>query len=209
MIPSLPFASCYVYSPSGAGGVSKRSRLLCGMLKIADPGFIAQFAATVRQATAADAPFEAFFAPTTLLVPVPGCRTGCADRVSSADRLALALHREGLGRAVYRGLRRVRPVAKSATAAAGARPSVGAHLASLFFEPDAEPPPSVVLVDDVVTKGRTLLAAATRLQEAWPQTDIRAFALLRTLGFAPGVERLLEPCVGRIVWAAGDARRDP
>ena len=68
---------------------------------------------------------------------------------------------------------------------------------------------SVVLIDDVVTKGRTLLAAATRLQEAFPEADIRAFALLRTQGLIPGVQRLLDPCKGEIRWKAGDAHRNP
>ena len=209
MIRSLSFASCYVYSPGGESAVSRRSRLLCAMLKIADPGFITRFATTVRHAAAAEAPLAAFFLPSAVLVPVPGCRPACADLVSSADRLALALLAEDLGVTVCRGLRRVRPVAKSATAAAGTRPTVGAHLSSLSFEADSAAPASVVLVDDVVTKGRTLLAAATCLHAAWPHTEIRAFALLRTLGYAAGVERLLEPCVGRIVWQAGDARREP
>ena len=70
-------------------------------------------------------------------------------------------------------------------------------------------PENVVLIDDVVTKGRTLLAAATRLHEAFPGAQIRAFALLRTMGLIPGVQRLLDPCTGEIRWKAGDAHRSP
>jgi adenine/guanine phosphoribosyltransferase-like PRPP-binding protein len=66
-----------------------------------------------------------------------------------------------------------------------------------------------VLIDDVVTKGRTLLAAATRVREALPGAEIRAFALLRTMGFIQGIDRLLDPCVGEIRWRAGDAHRNP
>jgi hypoxanthine phosphoribosyltransferase len=67
----------------------------------------------------------------------------------------------------------------------------------------------VLLVDDVVTKGRTLLAAATRIHEAFPDAEVRAFALLRTVGFEPEVDRLLRPCVGAIRWRRGDAHRYP
>ena len=35
------------------------------------------------------------------------------------------------------------------------------------------------------------------------------FALIRTLGFEPRVEHLIEPCQGVIRWAGGDARREP
>jgi adenine/guanine phosphoribosyltransferase-like PRPP-binding protein len=67
----------------------------------------------------------------------------------------------------------------------------------------------IVMVDDVITKGRTLLAAAIRLYEAFPNADIRAFALVRTMGFVPDVRQPLDPCLGVVRWAAGDARREP
>jgi hypothetical protein len=70
-------------------------------------------------------------------------------------------------------------------------------------------PQGVVLIDDVITKGRTFLAAAARVREAFPHAQIRAFALLRTMGFIAGVEQLLDPCRGEIRWRGGDARRTP
>ena len=80
---------------------------------------------------------------------------------------------------------------------------------SFHIEPSSTPPETIILVDDVVTKGRTLLAAASRLHEAFPRTRIRAFALVRTMGLIPEVPRLLDPCKGEIRWEAGDARRRP
>jgi pyrimidine operon attenuation protein/uracil phosphoribosyltransferase len=71
------------------------------------------------------------------------------------------------------------------------------------------PMPRLVLIDDVITKGRTLLAAAARLRKELPHSDIRGFALIRTLGFVDRIERLAEPCHGVIRWAGGDARREP
>jgi hypothetical protein len=100
-------------------------------------------------------------------------------------------------------------VPKSAMCCGGARPAVGVHYESFGIESATELSGDVVLIDDVVTKGRTLLAAATRLQERFPQTRIRAFALLRTMGMVDGVDRLLDPCVGEIRWRAGDAHREP
>ncbi len=110
---------------------------------------------------------------------------------------------------MWPGLRRVHAVPRSATAKAWERPTVHRHYASLAVDEAAIRLDEVLLVDDVITKGRTLLAAASRLQAAFPAARIRAFALLRTLGLDPEVERLLDPCVGEIRWRAGDAHRRP
>jgi hypothetical protein len=67
----------------------------------------------------------------------------------------------------------------------------------------------MVLIDDVITKGRTILAVAARLYEAFPNADIRAFALVRTMGLLANVARCLEPCQGVVRWARGDAWREP
>jgi hypothetical protein len=86
-----------------------------------------------------------------------------------------------------------------------------AHYDALSVVPRCGPPDDVrlLLIDDVVTKGRALLAAAMRLHEAFPQARVSAFALLRTLGFKDHLEGLLEPSVGRIGWRAGAAHRNP
>jgi phosphoribosylpyrophosphate synthetase len=68
-------------------------------------------------------------------------------------------------------------------------------------------PRRVVLMDDIITRGRTLLAAAARVREALPDTQIRAFALLRTMGLISDLSQLLEPCRGEIRWMRGDAHR--
>ncbi|MGC2029338.1 MAG: phosphoribosyltransferase [Steroidobacteraceae bacterium] len=127
----------------------------------------------------------------------------------TAEHLAVALLKVGLGGAAWPGLHRVRAVRKSATAAPGYRPTVSVHYESFVLEPPTIVPKRIVLIDDVVTKGRTLLAAASRVQEAFPCSQIRAFALLRTMGFVPCVQQLLDPCTGEIRWKAGDAHRSP
>lgn len=71
---------------------------------------------------------------------------------------------------------------KSATAAPGARPTVSRHYESFIVERSSIPPQSIVLIDDVVSKGRSLLAAASRVHEAFPRAQIRVFALVRTMG---------------------------
>jgi hypothetical protein len=209
MISKIAYASCYVYSPAGAGAVCERSRLLRALLKAGDAHFMLKYAVRVHQQVADSPQLAGFFRASDVLVPVPGSAPkACGDPWVAAD-LAEALVLEGLGSMAWPGLRRVSAVRKSATSAPGARPSVLRHYESFLTERPPMALSSVVLIDDVVTKGRTLLAAATVLQEAFPQADIRAFALLRTRGLIPGVQRLLDPCKGEIRWQAGDAHRNP
>jgi hypothetical protein len=208
-IPKIAYASCYVYSPAGTGVVCEHSRLLRALLKAGDARFMVKYAVRVHQQAKESPQLAGFFRPDALLVPVPGSMPNpCGSNWVAAD-LADALVHAGLGTMAWRGLHRICPVRKSATAAPGARPSVALHYESFLMERPRITAPSVVLIDDVITKGRTLLAAAARLQEAFPQSEIRAFALLRTQGLIPGVQRLLDPCRGEIRWKAGDAYRSP
>lgn len=141
------------------------------------------------------------------LVPVPGS-VPTTDAPWPALILALALRDVGLGARVWVGLRRVSPVRKSATAPARDRPTVRQHYESFGVDTSVIDLSRLVLVDDVITKGRTLLAAAARLQSALPHADLRAFALVRTVGSRP-IEHLLDVCQGVVRWAGGDARREP
>jgi predicted amidophosphoribosyltransferase len=208
MIGALTFASCYVYSPAGKGLICQRSRLLRALLKECDARFMTKYAARVREQARLPARLGGFFLAGDVLVPVPGSAPKTRGTWVAAE-LAQALVQQGLGAMTWPGLRRVRAVRKSATAAQGARPSVASHYDSFQVDPPTFHPASVVLIDDVVTRGRTLLAAASRVREAIPGVQIRAFALLRTMGLVGGVHHLLDPCRGEIIWTEGDARRIP
>ncbi|HMK86745.1 MAG TPA: hypothetical protein VK437_12370 [Steroidobacteraceae bacterium] len=211
MIERVEFASCYVYSPCGTCETSERSRILRALLKSGNTRMMAKYAARVREQASERGRLAGFFDATDILVPVPGCEPTTPGSTSVTDTLAAALLREGIGYAAWGGLRRVRAVRKSATAPPRERPAVGSHYDTLAVVCMGEfsRSPRLVLIDDVITTGRTLLAAAMRLHGAFPLARLRAFALLRTMGLVADVERLLDPCVGEIRWRAGDARRCP
>jgi hypothetical protein len=208
MIERISFASCYVYSPAGDGAICARSRLLRALLKEGDARFMIKYAVRVRRQMEPSARLAGFFRSDDVLVPVPRSAPKAAGSWAAAE-LARALVQEGVGSSTWPGLQRISAVCKSATAAKGRRPSVARHFDSFRLEPLEIRPASVVIIDDVVTKGRTLLAAAARLREALPDTQIRAFALLRTMRLSSGIRALLEPCRGEIRWVDGDARRTP
>jgi hypothetical protein len=207
---SLSFASFYVYAPRGEGFASAAARLVCQRVKASDPQWVPRYARQVVEVCARERRLAQLFARDVWLVPVPGCAPACT-RSWAAAQLAMALHELGLGRDVWPAITRRMAVTRSATALQGERPTVQQHFASFGI---AAAPPGVrlrriVLVDDVITKGRTLFAAAARLRCAFPHADIRAAALVRTAGFLSRLDRALAPCEGVVYWAGGDARREP
>jgi hypothetical protein len=211
---NVTFSSCYIYSPRGRGYGSEAARLLCTRLKSGDTAWLPVYAGRVHDLAIRHSTLSGLFTSQTILVPVPSSAPS-AHRTWAAERLAFALHGVGLGGSVWAGIERRFPVRKSATALNIDRPTVRQHyesfVVSTFSTTTRLPfePVKFVLIDDVITKGRTILAAAARLHEAFPNADIRAFTLIRTMGFVAKVDDPLDPCQGQVRWLAQDARREP
>lgn len=221
----LPFASCFAYLPAGCGPICDEGRLLCAHLKSADRVWLPKLVAQVWLEARGHGCFTGAFGPGVVLIPVPG--SAPAQRACwTGGLLAWCLREVGLAAEVWPILRRQYAVRKSAFAAAGERPSVLEHHASFAIErvrwgrsvsmascsavgESAGNGLRLTLVDDVITRGRTLLAAAARLHEAFPAAQIRAFALLRTLERGEVLRQVLDPCDGEVSWCRDDARRRP
>jgi len=66
----------------------------------------------------------------------------------------------------------------------------------------------LLVVDDVVTRGATLLGAATLLQRRFASCDIAGFAAVRTISEAE-VSDMFDPVVGMISMRHGQPHREP
>jgi phosphoribosylpyrophosphate synthetase len=68
----------------------------------------------------------------------------------------------------------------------------------------------IVLVDDIVTRGSTMLGAASRLAETFSGVRITAFAAMRTVSNHEEFSAIRDPRIGRI-WLRedGESFRDP
>jgi predicted amidophosphoribosyltransferase len=126
-------------------------------------------------------PFTSFFKPTATLIPTPKSSLMKADTLWVPDRLAKAFVEKRLGKEVVRCLVRVTPVPKAAYSAAEDRPAAAQHYETLTVQESFSEPAEIVLVDDIVTRGATLLGAANRLVDVFPRTRIHAFAVMRTV----------------------------
>jgi hypothetical protein len=185
--------------------------MLCARLKAADRAWLPRLVAGTWSEAVGHGHFATALGRSVVLIPVPGSAPAPhADWV--AARLAWCLWQVGLAAQIWPVLRRLHAVRKSAFAAPGERPSVLEHYASFTVERTRcrrEAALQLTLVDDVITRGRTVMAAARKLHEAFPAAQIRAFALLRTLRPDEVLRRVLDPCEGEVQWICGDARRCP
>ena len=202
MIDRLAFAACYAYSPHGISATSSQSRDLCRRIKRADTEAVALATARVTPIRRRRSVYSVLWKRRRHSYP---CRVALRWRPGpSAVRNGSVTNwsGRGLGRETLPLIARIRPVAKSAYAAPAERPDAVEHHDSMDVQRTLVTPRRILLVDDVVTRGATLLGAASRLLEAVEHSDVRAFAFIRTI--SPGeVEDVRDPCEGWIERVAG------
>jgi hypothetical protein len=214
LLSEIAFGSFLVYAPRGTSETCGRAKHFVLALKEERPigapaespsGFAARRLAEER-------PYDLFreiFDRAPLLVPVPRSSLRVDGGIWPALNIASALTRVGVGGGVLTALERIAPIAKSAFAARGSRPRPIDHYETIRATRLVTDRPELCLVDDVVTKGSTLIAAASRLQEVYPEARIVAFALIRTMGFVDDIDRIIEPTTGLITWSGDEADRNP
>lgn len=214
MLSELRFGSFLVYAPRGTTEISRRAQQFVRALKEerfigAPPQLPSDYAARRLTEERPASLFDGLFADSPLLVPVPRSSLSIEGGIWPASNIAFALVRHGIGAAVLPCLERTKAVPKSAFAAQGTRPKPVDHYESIQATKMVTDRQSLCLVDDVITKGATLLAAATRLQETYPQAKVTAFALVRTLGFVDDIDRIVGPAMGSVTLRGDDAFREP
>ena len=163
--------------------------------------------------------------PATLVVPMPGSspipdsrtlkiplRGRRQEFLWPAREICRELVAQGLAVRWTEALVRCRAVARSSRAAPADRPRPLDHYESL----EVPAPVSllgierVVLVDDVITRGATLLGAASRLQESVGPVEVSGFALVRTISDPVEFSGILNPVSGVVsLRDTGDTLRRP
>ncbi|MBK9385788.1 MAG: hypothetical protein IPN34_13340 [Planctomycetes bacterium] len=141
-----------------------------------------------------------YLSPEVDLVPVP--RSAPFREESSiwpALEICRELERRGLCREIQPLLARRTRIRKSGFLTRAAdRPSPEEHIASLGIEPETSFfSDRITVVDDVITRGSQLLAAASCLAHRFPWAKIMAFAAIRTVS-EDDIESFLQPAQGLI-----------
>ena len=214
MLSKLTFGSFLIYAPRGTSELSNKAKQFVRALKEerligVPPQSPSAYAARRLSEERRDGILEELFETNPLLVPVPRSSLTVEGGIWPAYNIASALVGQGIGATVLPCLQRVKAVPKSAFAASRSRPKPLDHYESITAVKMVADREQLCLVDDVLTKGATLVAAASRLQEAYPRAKIVAFALVRTLGFVEDIERIVEPVIGTITIRGDEAVREP
>lgn len=139
-----------------------------------------------------------------VLVPVPRAGLTKPHTVWPARRVCEEFVSTGLGVDVLSIVQRTTAVDKSAGSAA--RPSLATHLASFTVQPGLRPPSRIIVVDDVVTSGTTIMACAMKLASSYPGVPVSGFALARVQS-AGNPTQVLEPVVEYITLDGARCRR--
>lgn len=226
MLSELPFGALLSYSPNGPSEdePGHSSRRFVAALK-ADSDYRGEPAvelAVRRLSEERPAPLAPMFGDDVVLVPAPGSapfpsrdldiplRGTTRDFLWVPRRICEALVERELAAAWQPLLIRQQRVPRSSSVPAEERPLPQRHFESLGLADQLPRSTHLVVVDDVVTRGSTLLACASRLQHAFPDAHVEGFAMVRTISNPDEFRQILEPVRGRIhLRERGDTIRRP
>lgn len=206
----LRFASLLVYSPSGTSQPSVVSQKAVRDIKNCRPAHLEQIALRLKEQFD-DGRLRDFLGPDVVLVPAPR-RLPPDVKVPSwpAREICNRLVTKGLGSSVEHLLTRHKAVPKSALQRKGTdRPGPDAHAESIRAKPLLLAPGRITIVDDVVTRGSTLLGCAWVLGAAFPKSQIRGLAAVRTMSGTEIAQMLEVVEDGRIYLRGDQPHRDP
>lgn len=212
-LSELEFGSYLTYTPRGDSDSAKRSQNAMVNLKqersVGNPSKVmSQFVAEKIKCDINALPFNNFFGPNVSLIPVPKSSLMKANTLWVPKEIAKALSQQELG-VYFPYLKRITPVAKAAFSNNTDRPKIMDHYDSIGFETLLSIPTAIVLIDDVITTGSTLLGCARRLKQVFPEIPIKAFAVIRTISNPVDFEKIENPCVGKIINNGYRTYRDP
>lgn len=204
-LPSnLRYAAALRYAPRGTCEKSKESLKWRDALKN-DPGKVVKYTKDRFEKTRLFV--DDYLRPDRLLVPVPRSYPTPDNRHWPGLQLCVHLHNEGLGGPVMGLLERTERVAKSAFAQAGERPNAKRHYETIAAHTSTLPVEKITVVDDIITKGNTLTACYALLREAYPEADIKLFAMARARGFDRTLETIWFPFEGELSFRNGESNR--
>jgi predicted phosphoribosyltransferase len=182
---------------------------VCYKIKSGDPATLSQVGLRLQEHLSQNDALTPLFGDDVTLVPMPRSAPLVAGALWPAQKICEAIVHRGLAVRAIPALERVEAVQKSSRAAPGERPAVSRHYDSLRAHSRVDVSDRILVVDDVVTKGATAIAAVSRLAESYPNAEVVLFAAIRTKGLVPEIDRILDPVMGIIRLNGDEVLREP
>jgi hypothetical protein len=213
----LDYGALWAYSPYGKSQQEQLSRSYKTAVKNDESIRIggkeipmSEVVAEVVRGSKGKLAFGQLFDGKSVLVPVTSSSLKAPDSLWVPLRLAKALHARGLGAMVSVALVRKYPIQKAATSKSENRPTVADHYNSQEVQKLISDPESIILVDDVVTRGSALVGSALKLAEVYPNARIAGFAAIRTVTLSRNFKAIDDPVFDQItLYESGKTHRDP
>lgn len=156
----------------------EKSKRLRDKFKRADKTVLLQFAQFILREK-----YEDFFEG-ACLVPVPRSSKDMDEALKPSKALCEALLHAGIGSSLQDILIRSKSLRQSSQfTSAVDRPSLDEHLSSIVVKPELIGNKLIIVVDDVITQGRTSFACAKHLAAIYPDKTIKIFAAVKSSKF--------------------------
>ena len=213
----IVFGSFLTYTPRGISKEAKYSQTITYKIKqngLFNTGSeiipIAEYYAKLIKEKITELSFTKFFSKETILVPAS--KHAPLESNSSiwvpklfADELINA----SLGRDIGLYLERIYPIKQSSKVIAKERPKAIDHYNSIKVIKPINEPNEILVIDDVITRGATLLGTINKLTDAFPNAKINGFALVRTISNAHDFNKIEDPCIGTVTLRGDQTSRRP
>lgn len=197
------------YSPKGPSPESQISKKNCINLKSGKEVTVNRFISTLKSEHE-NGMFNDIFGADVVLVPAPSSSVYKDGNFWLPKLLCDKIVLAGLAESYRPFLKRISPVAKSAYAEPGKRPSVADHLNTIVVDnPEIFFPPRITIVDDLLTLGSTTMACYLKLYEAFPFPDISIFCFARTQSLTTNIVKFRDPSEGILTYDGEKVNRHP
>lgn len=171
------YLTLLVYNARGNSKEAVESRIYCGACKNGNLKFSKRLASTIYNRK-----LEEYFSD-SVLVPVPRSTPLVQGAVFPTKIIADTFIAKGLGSHVVDCLIRLYAIPKSSSAySAATRNTIKTNLDSLGVQIQSFDEKNIIIFDDLLTLGRTTMAAAIKIAQAYPDKNVKIFAAFRTRG---------------------------